>query len=98
MTIALERAYYPLIINMLNLQEHLVMVGSSGFGWRYFTDLSQMTEHLACRKQAPHNSIILRARSYDASANVGLYPLLPLKSCCNSNMPLFTLPEEKYKI
>lgn len=41
-TVVLERAYYPLIIHMLHLQEHLLFVGSSGFGSMYFTDLSQM--------------------------------------------------------
>jgi len=64
MTITLERTYYPLIINKLNLQGLLVMVGSSDFGWRYMTDLTQMTEHLACRKQAAQNSITLNAPSY----------------------------------
>lgn len=74
------------------------MAGSSGFGWWYFTDLLQMTEYLACRKQTPQNSITLRAPSYDASAGVGLYPLLPLKPLFNRHLPLFMLSEEKYKI
>lgn len=31
-TVVLERVYYPLIIHMLHLQEHLLFVSSSGFG------------------------------------------------------------------
>lgn len=98
MIIALERTYYPLIINMLNLQEHLVIVGSSGFHCRCFTDLLQVREHFACRKQAPQNSITLRAPNYDMSVNAALYPLIPLKSCFTSHLPLFILLEKKYKI
>lgn len=97
MTIALERPYYPLIINVLNLQEHLVLAGSSGFSWRYIIFITSDTA-FACRKQVLLYSIVLRAPSYDVSANVGLYPLFPLKSCFGSHLPLFTLLEEKYKI
>lgn len=62
MIVALERAYYLLVIHMLRLQGYLMVVDSSGFGWSYFTDLSQM-----------------RFPSSGTSANVSLYPLLPLK-------------------
>lgn len=68
-------------IHMLYPQEHQVFVGSSGFGWRYFTDLSQM-----------------RVPSSGMSANVSLYPLIPLKSWFNSDLPLFKILEKKCKI